>query len=173
MKFHQIQGIDVCTSCWRPDEAHARLVAAPCIASTAPAVSQTNDTHTAGSHTSNRRSARKRSQAQPHGWICGRTTLQTSRWRWLLGASATPRYHTTAAESQKPCQSQVYGSAEPWQRAATRAPEHDTHESISNSCQHACRHRRCALLGLLTSWAMESHASTLASTTSVVLHRVQ
>ena len=67
----------------------------------------------------------------------------------------------------------VYGSAEPWQRTATRAPEHDTHESISNSCQHACRHRRCALLGLLTSWAMESHASTLASTTSVVLHRVQ
>ena len=45
MKFHQIQGIDVCTSCRRPDEAHARLVAAPCIASTAPAVSQTNDTH--------------------------------------------------------------------------------------------------------------------------------
>lgn len=50
MKCHQIQGIEVCTSCWRPDEAHARLVAGPCIASTAPAVSQTNDTHSWLSH---------------------------------------------------------------------------------------------------------------------------
>ena len=106
-------------------------------------------------------------------WICGRTALQSSRRRRLLAASATPRYHTTPAESKKTCQSQMYGSAEPWQQAVTQAPEHDTHKSISYGCQHACRHRWRAPPGLLTSWTMEAHGLTHESTTSVVLHGVQ
>ena len=51
--------------------------------------------------------------------------------------------------------------------------EHDMYESISNSCQHACRHRWRAPPGLLTSWAMGAQIHTQGSTTSGVPHRVR
>ena len=116
MKFHQIQRIDVSTGRKHPDGAQARRVAAPYIASTAPAVSPSADTHRWLSSIESSLGAHAVT-AHPHRWICGRTALQSSRRRRLLGVSATLRHHTTAAESKKPCQSRVCGSAEPWQQA--------------------------------------------------------
>ena len=118
MKFHQIQRIDVCTGRSHPGGAQARRVAAPYIASTAPAVSPSADTHSwlssiepsLGAHTTRTPHGHGRSRS-------GRTALQCSRQWQLLAASVTPRHPTTAAKSKKTCQSQVYGSAEPWQQA--------------------------------------------------------